>query len=62
MEAKGLHVMDALSEMALNDPVLMRALRRAEQESTGLTRKAWFATSMSLDIGARSFWRTEERR
>ena len=35
MEAKGLHVMDALSEMALNDPVLMRALRRAEQESTG---------------------------
>ncbi len=34
MEAKGLHVMDALSEMALNDPVLMRALRRAEQEST----------------------------
>ena len=35
METKGLHVMDALSEMALNDPVLMRALRRAEQESTG---------------------------
>ena len=35
MDAKGLHVMDALSEMALNDPVLMRALRRAEQESTG---------------------------
>ena len=35
VEAKGLHVMDALSEMALNDPVLMRALRRAEQESTG---------------------------
>lgn len=35
MESKGLHVMDALSEMALNDPVLMRALRRAEQESTG---------------------------
>ena len=35
MEAKGLHVMDALSEVALNDPVLMRALRRAEQESTG---------------------------
>ena len=35
MEAKGLHVMDALSEMALNDPVLMRALRRAEQESSG---------------------------
>ena len=35
METKGLHVMDALSEMALNDPVLMRALRRAERESTG---------------------------
>ena len=35
METKGLHVMDALSEMAMNDPVLMRALRRAEQESTG---------------------------
>ncbi len=35
METKGLHVMDALSEMALNDPVLMRALRRAEQENTG---------------------------
>lgn len=35
METKDLHVMDALSEMALNDPVLMRALRRAEQESSG---------------------------
>ncbi len=35
METKDLHVMDALSEMALNDPVLMRALRRAERESTG---------------------------
>jgi len=35
METQGLHVMDALSEMALNDPVLMRALRRAEQESAG---------------------------
>lgn len=34
MEAQGLHVMDALSEMALNDPVLMRALRRVEQESS----------------------------
>ena len=33
MDAKGLHVMDALSEMALSDPLLMRALRRAEQES-----------------------------
>lgn len=32
METKGLHAMDALSEMALNDPLLMRALRRAEQE------------------------------
>ena len=35
METKDLHVMDALSEMALNDPVLMRALRRVEQESSG---------------------------
>jgi len=35
MDTKGLHVMDALSEMALNDPVLMRALRRAERESSG---------------------------
>ena len=35
MDTKGLHVMDALSEVALNDPVLMRALRRAEQESAG---------------------------
>ena len=35
MDAKGLHVMDALSEVALDDPVLMRALRRAEQESAG---------------------------
>ena len=35
MGTRGLHVMDALSEMALNDPVLMRALRRAEQESSG---------------------------
>lgn len=35
MESRGLHVMDALSEMALNDPVLMRALRRAERESSG---------------------------
>ncbi len=33
MESKGLHIMDALSEMALNDPVLMRALRRAEREN-----------------------------
>ncbi len=35
MDTKGLHVMDALSEMALNDPVLMRALRRAEQDNAG---------------------------
>ena len=35
MESQGLHVMDALSEMALNDPVLMRALRRAERENAG---------------------------
>lgn len=35
MESQGLHVMDALSEMALNDPVLMRALRQAERESSG---------------------------
>ncbi|MYH02844.1 MAG: hypothetical protein F4142_09800 [Nitrospira sp. SB0675_bin_23] len=35
MESQSLHVMDALSEMALNDPVLMRALRRAERESSG---------------------------
>ncbi len=34
MESRGLHVMDALSEMALNDPVLMRTLRRAEQDVT----------------------------
>lgn len=33
MDAKGLHVMDALSEMALSDPLLMRALQRAERES-----------------------------
>jgi hypothetical protein len=29
-EAKEIHIMDALSEVALNDPVLMRALRREE--------------------------------
>ena len=33
MESKSLHIMDALSEMALNDPVLMRALRRAQREN-----------------------------
>jgi len=32
MESQGLHIMDALSEMALQDPVLMRALKRAERE------------------------------
>ena len=31
MTSKGLHIMDALSEMAFNDPALMRALRRAER-------------------------------
>ena len=34
MASRELHVMDALSEMALNDPVLMRTLRRAEQDAT----------------------------
>ncbi|MGQ0809732.1 MAG: hypothetical protein ACT4OO_00700 [Nitrospiraceae bacterium] len=29
---RGLHLMDALSEVALNDPVLMRALRRRETQ------------------------------
>ena len=29
-ESKGSHIMDALSEVALNDPVLMRALKRVE--------------------------------
>ncbi|NIO09438.1 MAG: hypothetical protein GTO40_16105 [Deltaproteobacteria bacterium] len=29
-EAKEMHIMDALSEVALNDPVLMRALRGEE--------------------------------
>ncbi len=33
MESQGLHIMDALSEMALNDPVLLRTLRRAEQDA-----------------------------
>ena len=28
---KGLHILDALSEVAFNDPVLMRSLRRLEQ-------------------------------
>ena len=30
VETKDLHIMDALSEIALNDPILMRALRRTE--------------------------------
>ena len=30
VEEKGIHIMDALSEVAFNDPVLMRALRREE--------------------------------
>ena len=29
--AKGLHIMDALSEVGLNDPVMMRVLRRLER-------------------------------
>ncbi len=33
MQSRGLHIMDALSEMAFNDPVLMRTLRRAEQDA-----------------------------
>ena len=33
MEVQGLHIMDALSEMALKDKTLMRALRRAEREN-----------------------------
>jgi len=33
VEEKGIHIMDALSEVALNDPVLMRALRREESGS-----------------------------
>ncbi len=34
MKSRGLHIMDALSEMALNDSVLMRTLRRTEQDVT----------------------------
>lgn len=33
-DAKRLHILDALSEVALNDPVLMRALRHAERQSS----------------------------
>lgn len=40
METRGLHVMDALSEMALSDSLLMRALRRAEQEGAS-TSQPW---------------------
>lgn len=40
MATRGLHVMDALSEMALSDPLLMRALRRAEQEGAS-TSQPW---------------------
>jgi len=29
--SKGLHILDALSEVAFNDPILMRSLRRLEQ-------------------------------
>jgi hypothetical protein len=32
--SKGLHIMDALSEVGLSDPAMMRALRRLEQRST----------------------------
>jgi len=30
---KGLHILDALSEVAFNDPILMRSLRRMDQSS-----------------------------
>ena len=30
-KSKGLHILDALSEIAFNDPILMRSLRRLEQ-------------------------------
>ena len=33
VEEKGLHLLDALSEVAFNDPLLMRSLRRLEQSS-----------------------------
>lgn len=33
VESKKLHILDALSEVALNDPVLMRALKHAEHQS-----------------------------
>ena len=33
MEVQGLHIMDALSEMALKDKTLMRTLRRVEREN-----------------------------
>ena len=34
MASRGLHIMDALSEMALHDSALMRTLRRTEQDMT----------------------------
>ncbi len=33
--AKGLHIMDALSEVGLGDPVMMKALKRLEQQTGG---------------------------
>jgi hypothetical protein len=33
--AKGLHIMDALSEVGLGDPVMMKALKRLEQRTGG---------------------------
>ncbi|MCA9472517.1 MAG: hypothetical protein MRJ96_16845 [Nitrospirales bacterium] len=33
VKTKGGHIMDALSEVAMNDPILMRALRRADTTS-----------------------------
>lgn len=33
MQSKGVHVMDALSEVGLSDPALMRSLRRLERQS-----------------------------
>ncbi len=33
VQSKGMHVMDALSQVGLSDPVLMRSLRRLERQS-----------------------------
>jgi hypothetical protein len=41
VQNKGLHLMDALSEVGLSDPVMMRALRRLEQR---MGRDWWPAT------------------